>query len=72
MEKIAVSYASACASGALEPSRVLLNMGYSKERASSSLRFSFSRMNTPEEIEKATEVILALVAKLRNASLSLI
>ncbi|MCB1083872.1 MAG: cysteine desulfurase [Simkania sp.] len=72
MEKIAVSYASACASGALEPSRVLLNMGYSTERASSSLRFSFSRMNTPEEIEKATEVITALVEKLRNSTLTLI
>ncbi|MEM8727664.1 MAG: cysteine desulfurase family protein [Chlamydiota bacterium] len=69
LEKIAVSYASACASGALEPSRTLLNMGYSKERASSSLRFSFSRMNTPEEIGKATEIISASVAKLRTAPL---
>lgn len=67
MKKIAVSYASACASGALEPSRTLLKMGYSKERASSSLRFSFSRMNTPEEIEKATEIIIALVGQLRTA-----
>jgi len=70
MEKIAVSYASACASGALEPSRTLLNMGYSKERASSSLRFSFSRMNTPDEIQKATEVIIVLIAKLRTVLLS--
>ncbi|MDN3508556.1 MAG: cysteine desulfurase family protein [Candidatus Neptunochlamydia sp.] len=70
MEKIAVSYASACASGALEPSRTLLSMGYSKERVFSSLRFSFSRMNTPEEIQKTTEVIIILVQKLRNASLT--
>jgi len=66
MHKIAASYASACASGALEPSRTLLNMGYSKKRASSSLRFSFSRMNTLEEIKKAVKIIVQVVHKLRN------
>lgn len=70
MEMIAASYASACASGALEPSRTLLNMGYSKERASSSLRFSFSRFNTIQEINKAASVIITLVAKLRTAALT--
>lgn len=70
MENIAASYASACASGALEPSRALLNMGLSKERASSSLRFSFSRMNTPEEVQRASEIIIALVARLQTALLS--
>ncbi|MBF5058631.1 cysteine desulfurase family protein [Candidatus Neptunochlamydia vexilliferae] len=65
MEGIAASHASACASGALEPSRILLGMGYSKERAASSLRFSFSRMNTPEEIKKATETVASLVKRLR-------
>lgn len=69
MERIAASYASACTAGALEPSRVLLNMGYSKERAGSSLRFSFSRMNTPKEIQKATEVIITLVKRIRTSHL---
>ena len=67
MHKIAAAHASACASGALEPSRVLLNMGYSKERAASSLRFSFSRFTTLEEVQKATEVIASLVQKQRSA-----
>ena len=70
MENVAASYASACAAGALEPSRTLLNMGYSKERAASSLRFSFSRMNTPDEIQKATQIISALVAKQREILLA--
>lgn len=63
MQGIAASHASACASGALEPSRTLLNMGYTKKRASSSLRFSFSRMNTLKEIEKAALTLISLVQK---------
>lgn len=54
---IAVSLGSACSSGAIEPSRVLLEMGLSLSEARSSLRFSFSRMNTMEEIEKAVQAI---------------
>jgi len=70
MHKIAASHASACASGALEPSRVLLKMGYSRERASSSLRFSFSRFNTAEEVKQAAEVLISLARKIRAAVLS--
>ena len=57
MHGIAVSQGSACSSGALEPSRVLLNMGFSKNHAQSSLRFSLSRMNTSEEITKTVTCI---------------
>lgn len=70
MHQIAASHASACSSGALEPSRTLLNMGYTKERAGSSLRFSFSRFTTTEEIKRATETIALLVTKLRTAAFS--
>ena len=70
MHKIAASHASACASGALKPSRVLLKMGYSRERASSSLRFSFSRFNTAEEVKRAAQVLISLVLKIRDAVLS--
>lgn len=61
-EGIAASLGSACTSGALEPSRVLLSMGLSYPDAKSSLRFSFSRMNTPEEIDQALS-ILSVIAE---------
>jgi cysteine desulfurase len=63
---IAASHGSACASGALEPSRVLLHMGIDKKTARSSLRFSLSRENTREEIERAIEIIAHSVKKLRS------
>jgi len=66
LAKIAVSHGSACASGAIEPSRILLNMGLSKKKANSSIRFSFSRMNTIEEVYKACETIAVQVNQLRN------
>ncbi len=53
------SLGSACSSGTLEPSHVLLGMGLSKDRALSSLRFSLSRLTTKEEIERSIELISA-------------
>ncbi|MBA2728985.1 MAG: cysteine desulfurase, partial [Parachlamydiaceae bacterium] len=63
---IAVSHGSACSSGALEPSRILLNMGCSKEVAGSSMRFSLSRFTTLQEIEICIETIVKVVLKLRH------
>jgi cysteine desulfurase len=60
MAGIAVSHGSACSSGALEPSRVLLNMGYPKERARSSIRISLSRMTTAEELDQLINVLTRL------------
>jgi cysteine desulfurase len=60
---IAVSHGSACASGAIEPSRVLIEMGYPRARARSSLRFSFSRMNTLDEIDRAVSIIKQLTSR---------
>ena len=54
---IAASHGSACSSGALEPSRILLNMGISQKVARSSLRFSLSRFTTQEEIYKSIDLI---------------
>lgn len=49
---ICASMGSACSSSALEPSRVLLEMGLSREEARSTLRFSLSRFTTEEEIRR--------------------
>jgi cysteine desulfurase len=57
---ILASLGSACSSGIIGPSRILINMGLSKEDASSSLRFSFSRFNTEEDVKKATDTLIKL------------
>lgn len=54
---IAASLGSACSSGAIEPSRVLLNMGLNRKQALSSLRFSLSRYTTKEDIDRTLEVL---------------
>ena len=63
---IYASHGSACTSGALEPSRVLLSLGYSPERAKSSLRFSLSRFTTKKEITRAAKIIRELVVSNRT------
>ena len=63
---IAASHGSACSSGALEPSRILLNMGLSTEHAGSSMRFSLSRMTTQEEVDLAVDIIVDVVKRQRN------
>ncbi len=62
---VAVSHGAACSSGTLEPSRVLLNMGVSRDSARSSIRFSLSRFTTEEEIERAVRIIANVVSQLR-------
>lgn len=64
MEGISVSHGSACASGALEPSRVLLEMGIPLAQARSSIRFSVGRSTTEDEITKAVTIIVRLVEEL--------
>jgi len=66
VKNLIASTTSACSSTSLEPSRVLMAMGFSKQRARCSARFSFSRMNTQEEICDGVEVIAQCVRKLRN------
>lgn len=66
MEGISVSHGSACASGALEPSRILLEMGIPLSQARSSLRFSLGRMTTEEDIQQAIEIISRVVKRLRS------
>lgn len=68
MEGIAAATGSACFSKALEASYVLLAMGRPHEQAHGSMRFSFSRFNTSEEIEKTIEVLTRIVTDLRKLS----
>jgi len=65
-EGIAASSGSACTSGLLEPSHVLLAMGYKPEQAHGSLRFSLGKDNTEEEIEKVIKVLPGIIQKLRK------
>lgn len=54
---VAASLGSACSSGSLEPSRVLLNMGLSRDDALSSIRFSLSRFTTKDDIDYVLQVL---------------
>jgi cysteine desulfurase len=54
---IAASHGSACHSGSLEPSRVLVSMGLPMEQVNGSIRFSFSRLTTTEEVAEAIKII---------------
>ena len=67
-EHICCSAGSACTSGSVHPSHVLKAMGFSNDRARGSLRFSFGRFNTPEQIETACEVVPRVIKKLRQLS----
>ncbi len=57
LEGIEISMGSACAAGAVEPSHVLMAMGRSAAEARSSVRLSLGWSTTPQEIERAAEVI---------------
>jgi cysteine desulfurase len=68
LQGISCSTGAACSSGAVAPSHVLTAIGLSPERARSSLRFSLGRPTTPEEIDRAIEIIPAVVERLRALS----
>lgn len=65
---IAVSSGSACSSGSLEPSHVLLSLGLPDELAHGSIRFSFGKHNTLEQVDYAVEEIKSAVTRLREMS----
>ena len=68
MEGIAVSSGSACSSGSLEPSHVLLAIGVSIELAHGTIRFSFGKENTMEEVNYTVDVLKQIVQRLREMS----
>ncbi len=68
LEGIAVSTGSACASGSLDPSHVLIAAGLPAEEAHGSIRISLGRDNTEEDIDYTVEKIALVIDKIRKMS----
>ena len=68
LEGIEVSTGSACATGSLEPSYVLLASGLPVEIAHGSVRFSFGRYNTMEDVGYVLEKLPPIIERIRNMS----
>jgi cysteine desulfurase len=66
MEGIAASSGSACTSGSLEPSHVILALGYPRERALGSLRLSVGKGNTAAEVDLVLDRLPKMVRRLRT------
>ncbi len=67
-EGIAASTGSACSSGSLDPSHVLLALGLSHQQAHGSLRLTLGKNTTEQEIDQALEVLPKVVERLRKVS----
>ena len=68
VKELAVSSGSACTSASLEPSYVLRALGRNDELAHSSLRITFGRFTTMEEVEYAANLLKSKIGKLRDLS----
>ncbi len=68
LEGIAVSTGSACATGSLEPSHVLLATGVDIEYAHGSIRFSFGRFNIEEDVDIVLSKLPGIIEKIRSMS----
>jgi cysteine desulfurase len=67
-EGICASSGSACSSGSVDPSHVLLAIGLSPEVAHGSLRLSLNKFNTEEDVDKVLEVLPKIAERLRGMS----
>lgn len=65
-----VSTGAACSSGALAPSHVLTAIGLANDRARASMRFSFGRSNTAEQVDALVEALVESVGRLRRISVN--
>ena len=65
---VACSAGSACSTGLPEPSHVLTAMGLPREIALSMVRFSFSKQNTPEDVDRVMVILPDIVKKVRSLS----
>lgn len=65
LRNLAIATGSACTSASVEPSHVIMALGFGEERAHGSLRFGLGRANTIEQIDVAISLVEERVAKLR-------
>jgi cysteine desulfurase len=70
LDGVAVSVGSACSSGTLAPSPAILALGYSREEARGAVRFSLSRWNTVDEIDRVLALLPGAVIAARQAERS--
>ncbi len=68
LKGIAVSTGSACASGSIEPSHVLIAIGLPRDAGHGSIRFSLCKDTTREDLDHVLEILPAIVQKLRSIS----
>jgi cysteine desulfurase len=68
LQGIAVSTGSACSSGTLEPSPVIIALGRNDELARGAIRFSFGKDNTETDVDYLLEILPRVVEKLRQLS----
>ena len=68
MKGICASSGSACTSGSLDPSHVLLAIGLKHEEAHGSLRLTLSEENTKEDMDTVVEELKVIIARLRDMS----
>lgn len=68
LKEVAVSSGSACTSASLEPSYVLRALGVEEEMAHTSIRFGFGRFTTDEEVDRAVNLTVYQVQRLREMS----
>ena len=66
LPEIAISSGSACSSVEMKPSHVLMALGLNSEEASSSIRISFGKTNTLEEIKYAATLLVEQINKMRQ------
>ena len=63
---VCASLGSACTTGSIEPSHVIMAVSNDKKRASSSLRLTLSKFNTEDEVNKTFEILKKCIEKLRS------
>jgi cysteine desulfurase len=70
LEGVAISTGSACTAASVEPSHVILALGFGEERAHSAIRIGVGRSNNELQIELAVKQVIGIASKLHNISVA--